>query len=193
MSKLRILSKLIIPFTLLLIYGATLYKTAAESTLPVLKIKSQIAHIHTSAATHPVKVIPASPPLPLLEDQDNLPLPSDTVLGVIAGGQARAYVLIDFPSALNILNEMLGGQPIVLLIDNQNYFTAGFNAQVKGQRLIFKWEGKTLQDQTGSTWDLSGKAFSGTLAGQQLQPVPFTIVTWQQWQTDHPDTFIYGR
>lgn len=46
--------------------------------------------------------------------------------------------------------------------------------------------------ETGSTWDFSGVAVSGQLAGQKLKPVALLKDFWFDWKLYHPSTTIYS-
>ncbi len=53
-------------------------------------------------------------------------------------------------------------------------------------------EGNITDDQTGSRWDIFGRAVSGPLAGTQLSSVPARIgQLWFSWATYRPDTVVY--
>ena len=41
--------------------------------------------------------------------------------------------------------------------------------------------------ETGSTWNASGEAIAGELAGARLEPVPIIDTFWFAWAAFHPD------
>ena len=52
--------------------------------------------------------------------------------------------------------------------------------------------GQIVDAETGSQWDIFGKAVSGPLAGTELTPVPGRIgQLWFSWAVYRPDTFVY--
>ena len=52
--------------------------------------------------------------------------------------------------------------------------------------------GQIVDDETGSRWDIFGRAVSGPLAGTQLAPVPGRIgQLWFSWAVYRPDTVVY--
>ncbi len=62
---------------------------------------------------------------------------------------------------------------------------------VDGDRLTFAVDGdRFVDDQTGSTWTVSGDAVAGPLAGEQLVPVGHLNTFWFAWSGYHPDTVI---
>jgi hypothetical protein len=67
-----------------------------------------------------------------------------------------------------------------------------FSRVVDGQVLTFSFDGeKIVDDQTGSEWDVFGQAFSGELAGAQLDPVISVNHFWFSWAAFKPETRIY--
>ena len=70
----------------------------------------------------------------------------------------------------------------------QGYFDAGLN----DQKLTFQWDdGKILDEQTGSEWNILGQAVNGELSGQQLTPIVHGDHFWFAWAAFRPDTIIY--
>ena len=57
-----------------------------------------------------------------------------------------------------------------------------------GTSLSFTRDGDSFVDnETGSTWDILGRAIEGELAGQQLDGVPVVDTFWFSWSTYQPD------
>jgi hypothetical protein len=69
---------------------------------------------------------------------------------------------------------------------------ASFSRILEGQTLTFSFDGeKILDDQTGSEWDVFGKAVSGEIAGSQLEPVVSVNHFWFSWAAFRPETRIF--
>jgi hypothetical protein len=68
-----------------------------------------------------------------------------------------------------------------------------FDPLVEGKRLTFRLtDGRILDDQTGSTWNLLGKAEAGPLAGRELKSLVYRAAQfWFSWAVFKPDTIIY--
>jgi hypothetical protein len=68
-----------------------------------------------------------------------------------------------------------------------------FDPVVEGKRLTFRlMDGRILDDQTASTWNLLGKAEAGPLAGRELRPMVYRAAQfWFSWVVFRPDTIIY--
>jgi Protein of unknown function (DUF3179) len=61
-----------------------------------------------------------------------------------------------------------------------------------GRALTFTRAGAQLIDaETGSRWDLLGRAVAGPLAGMQLEPVVAVNHLWFSWAAFRPETRIY--
>ena len=74
--------------------------------------------------------------------------------------------------------------------------TAIFDRELDGRLLSFApnaddASGQTFVDnETGSVWDIFGRAVKGELAGSELRPVIFSDHFWFAWWAFHPDTQI---
>ena len=74
--------------------------------------------------------------------------------------------------------------------------TAVFESNLDGQALTFTVNpaddaGQTFVDeQTGTVWDIFGRAVEGDLAGSQLTRVIHSDHFWFAWQAFHPDTEV---
>ncbi len=73
--------------------------------------------------------------------------------------------------------------------------TAVFETSLEGRTLSFApnpaGEGQTfIDEQTGSVWDIFGRAVEGELAGSQLTRVIHSDHFWFAWQAFHPDTEV---
>lgn len=70
--------------------------------------------------------------------------------------------------------------------------TGVFDPAVDGQKLTFRVEdGATVDDQTGSRWNIRGQAVAGPLAGAQLTQLVSADHFWFSWAAFRPDTIIY--
>ncbi len=64
-----------------------------------------------------------------------------------------------------------------------------------GQVLTFESQGDDtfVDSETGTTWDLLGKAISGPLAGEQLTAALHTNELWFAWAAFNPDAQVYAE
>ena len=87
----------------------------------------------------------------------------------------------------------LGGSSIN---DSEDVGSTGvFSALVDGETLTFQREGgedAPITDvETGSTWDITGRAIDGPLAGAVLEPIPHGDHFWFAWAAFVPETGIW--
>ena len=50
-----------------------------------------------------------------------------------------------------------------------------------------------LDKETGSRWDIAGRAVAGELKGWTLTWLDSTQVKWYAWAAEYPETTIHGR
>ena len=118
------------------------------------------------------------------------------VLGVTAGGESKAYSLLDVAASGGVVNDQLAARPIVVFADAEIPFSIAFSREVSGEILDFENIGLDhsiiIDEQTGFTWNLEGRAVAGTLKGQSLSFVTSYLTEWYGWSAYHPHTGIYG-
>ena len=67
-----------------------------------------------------------------------------------------------------------------------------FNAVLEGRKLTFSAAGSGFTDaETGSTWNILGKAIDGPLTGERLTKIVHSDHFWFAWAAFKPDTLIY--
>jgi hypothetical protein len=113
--------------------------------------------------------------------------------------------------ALNPVVEIeVGGDPVVVFYKrgvlsaldsagipySRDVGTAGtFDPRLGDRRLTFEpaADGRFRDRQTGSTWDITGRATAGTLAGRRLRPVVSDQQFWFALAAFLPDARVVGR
>jgi hypothetical protein len=118
------------------------------------------------------------------------------VVGVELGGEAVAYPF-SVLSFEPVVNDNVGGTPVLVVFGQDNVTTAVFSREVGDQTLTFSLanaESLSLTDaETGSTWRaLTGEATDGPLAGQRLDQLKSTNSFWFGWKDFYPETRVYG-
>ena len=72
--------------------------------------------------------------------------------------------------------------------------SAVFDRRLGERVLTFeRRDGQFRDRETGSTWDLAGKAVAGPLVGQGLTPIPHGNHFWFAWVAFRPDTELWQR
>jgi hypothetical protein len=139
------------------------------------------------------------------ETPDQLP-PMARVLTIDMNDEAVAYPY-DVLSEAKVINDSVGGQDVVVFWaqGTASALDAGsipagrdvgaaiaYSRLLDGQILTFKIaDGKILDEQTNSAWNISGQAVSGELKGKQLTPVVSINHFWFSWAAFKPETRIY--
>ena len=95
-----------------------------------------------------------------------------------------------------LLNDELGGEPIVAVYDSEAGTAIAYLRLVDGKVITFDLldqEGwAVLEDrQTGSRWNLQGIGISGPLSGERLRFAPSIISEWYGWSAYHPETGLW--
>lgn len=146
----------------------------------------------------------------LLRDVDELDGRLAPKARVVAIEQGREYVAypLNRVKEQKVVNDAVGGREVVLWwrpgvasalgareIKNGDEIGTAlvYDRIVQGRLLTFQETGTgVLRDaETGSTWDASGRANSGPLAGARLMPVVHDIPFWFAVAAFRPDARIY--
>ena len=138
---------------------------------------------------------------------ERLPATSRVLAGVIAG-EPMAY---PFPALQDeiVINDTVGERNVVAIwqpgsrsaldaaqIDtSRDIGTVGLFSRelADGTVLTFTLDGNNVVDeQTGSTWNLFGRATAGELEGTELRPLLAAPHFWFAWAAFQPETTVYG-
>jgi thiol-disulfide isomerase/thioredoxin len=144
------------------------------------------------AAAHPPMesptVVPAARARHMRDD--------DVVLGLVAGGEARAYpwwVVKNF----HAVNDTVGGVPVAVLFCEQCTGGAAFRRERDGRVLSMEVAGVyngtiiARDRETRTLWSpFGGQALEGPLAGQRLERIPLVFSRWAAWRSRHPGTSV---
>lgn len=127
-------------------------------------------------------------------DDDRLH-PKATVLGVARDDEARAYPLDRVIGAGGVVNDEVGGTPVVVAVTgDRDGSLVGYERRVDGETLTFEKDGAVLV-AGGSRWDpLTGRATDGPHEGATLavanERSPMFFFAWLEF---YPETTVYGE
>ncbi len=115
--------------------------------------------------------------------------PKQFVLGIAAGGKAKAWGFERLTEAL-ALNDSFDGQPVTVLFNRDSVTARLYSRKVKERKLTFEAGAGRIKDrQTGSTWEpVTGLAVDGPLKGSHLKALPAIVSYRMIWQKFHPDS-----
>ena len=133
-------------------------------------------------------------------------VPGDRVIGLVAGGQARAYPL-RMMVWHEVVNDTLGGLPVAVTYNPLCDSAVAFRGDVGGRRPTFGFSGLVYQSsllmydrQPGgrgeSLWSqLAFRAVAGPAAadGAELTVLPISVEPWSDWRREHPDTTVLAQ
>ena len=152
---------------------------------------------------------PGSKPFLLTEEADDRLPPKERVVAVQQGEEA---VVVPFSRLRRepVAEVEVGGRPVVVLYKrgvtsaldaiavelSRDVGTAGtFDPRLEGRRLRFTpvGEGRFRDRETGSVWDITGRAIQGQLRGRRLRPVVSDQQFWFALAAFLPDARIAAR
>jgi Protein of unknown function (DUF3179) len=124
----------------------------------------------------------------------------DLVIGVVAGGEARAYpVNLMWEPVNEVLNDTLGGQPITATWCPIAHSAVVYDGARGKDRLELGAVGLRdgvfiLYDRKTRSWwsQVAGTAVQGPLAGERLVKLASTVTTWAAWRREHPETSVWS-
>lgn len=132
----------------------------------------------------------------------------ERVVGISVNGIDKAYPF-SLINKVRVVHDNLAGQELVVFwgaSDTADALDSGliadaigigtgivYNPVVNGERLTFVASGDTefVDNETGSTWSILGKATSGELAGEELELLPHRNEFWFAWQAFFPDAEVW--
>jgi uncharacterized protein DUF3179 len=121
--------------------------------------------------------------------------PKTMILGVDVDGANKAFPL-EALRRVRVINDTLGGKPILIVHQPSSDTTTAFVARANGRGLTFdaaNAEASALVDkETGSRWNAYGACVSGPLKGAALDAIVLEPEYWFAWSEFHRDTAIYA-
>ncbi|RME42585.1 MAG: DUF3179 domain-containing protein [Chloroflexi bacterium] len=124
----------------------------------------------------------------------------EQVIGLALNGDVRAYP-INILSRHEIVNDVVGGEPVAITWCPLCYSALVFSRRVNGRELTFGVSGKLYENnlimydhQTESLWSqLLGQAVAGSLRGARLALKTASQTTWENWRVEHPDSLVLSK
>lgn len=176
------------------------YKPALADPLEAYLLL-QPAPLPQSPANHAPNMEWDSPGIdqPSVVSADKAALDDDTpVIGVLASGKARAYLVEAFDSgpSVHVVNDVLAGVPISVTRCNISGCIRLFTGPTLGhplglstggrkdRRLLVKFNGRTYRQETSQPLDEASSPFPYT-------DYPAELMEWGQWRRQHPQTDVY--
>jgi hypothetical protein len=120
--------------------------------------------------------------------------PREMIAGLAVGRETMAFPLSALRTA-RVVNQRLGGVPLVVVYQPAAETTTAFETSAKGGVLHFSAaneEASSLVDaETHSTWNAYGLSVKGPLTGTQLKPLILIPEFWFAWSQFRPGTRLF--
>ena len=119
----------------------------------------------------------------------------EAVYGVNEAEGVRAYPFRQVKHHGNVVNDDLHGLPVTIWSDPapNAFTTVGYVRDLDGQLLDFELrDGRFVDIQTESTWNIEGCAVSGPLQGKALRPLRGYFLRWHGWSAPRPTTEVWS-
>ena len=142
-------------------------------------------------------------PFLLREEVPDKISPMEKVVGVRTENEVKGYTY-SVTREKRVLHDTVGGKPIVIFhldgmasaLDNRNIHqsrddgaTGVFSSVLNGEQLEFEYSNGEIRDKnTGSFWNISGRAVSGPLQGEQLETMLYGDYFAFAWLVFYPKT-----
>jgi len=125
---------------------------------------------------------------------------AEPVILIERNGDARAYP-IQILMWHEIVNDEVGGEPVVVTFCPLCNTGIAFESTVNGQVLDFGTTGRLrnsnliMYDRPTETWwqQATGEGVAGELTGTQLVFLPAAMISWEDFKTAHPDGLVLSR
>ena len=139
---------------------------------------------------------PSSPVMvyPLQHQLDErLPMKS-LVLGLLSGGQSRAYP-VGVVADRKVINDQIADMRLAIFCVDD--YMQAFDRHVEGDAILtFEKSDKDdrfIDVETGSAWSATGACISGKYEGRQLSAIPhYNKIFWYVWSDYFPGGEIFG-
>ena len=118
----------------------------------------------------------------------------EMVLGINVDQGMRAYPLLEVKRNGGVVEDMMGDLPIAVFAGPrlEDATMAAYSRLLGGKNLSFRHDTDHFVDsETGSLWNIEGKAVDGPLRGNRLNPVRSHYVRWHAWVYPHSQTDLY--
>jgi hypothetical protein len=109
------------------------------------------------------------------------------------GGIALPFGALTDQGPSAVVEVQVDGIPLVVFWDSRLEGGAVFRPVANGQALtFFARNGAILDEETGTAWDIHGRAYDGALEGGELEQVEEAYVAfWGAWAAFHPETDLW--
>lgn len=117
---------------------------------------------------------------------------------VISFGREHRFYPYDWLKHNNIVNDTVGGVSVLVSFCNSCNSGIVFSRKLNNKTLVFEISGKTyhsdwlVEDATYKSlwWQISGKAVTGDMVGQQLEQLFSAVMTYAEFSRAYPNGYV---
>jgi len=121
--------------------------------------------------------------------------PRELIAGLAVGNETMAFQIAALQKT-RVVNERLGGVPVVVIHQPASETTTAYEARVKDRVLRFDEANagatSVVDRETHTTWNAYGLAVKGPLKGTQLKPLILIPEFWFAWSQFRPGTRLFS-
>ncbi len=123
--------------------------------------------------------------------------PLESVVGIEAGGQHRAYPLGGLKER-DCFMDTVGGERVAVFWYGPTQTAVAYSSKLDDRTLTLyaddvSPETAPFKDrETGTRWTIAGRAVDGPLKGRELNWVDSVQARWYAWAAEHSDTSVYA-
>ncbi len=110
-----------------------------------------------------------------------------------AGGASLPFQELDDLGPFGVVEVEVDGVPLVVLWDRAKRAAGAFRRELDGAPITLAPSADGFQDEeSGTTWSVTGEGVGGTHTGRSLVPVETTYVAfWGAWSNFNPDAVLW--
>jgi hypothetical protein len=122
--------------------------------------------------------------------------PHTIMLGITSGDLSKAFPLEQLLAA-HLVEDHLGGQPLLLVVGPDAVSVRVFNPRLADQKEAMHFTaapdapGHVTDRETGSIWNFAGCAIYGPLLGKCMPQIEAHKDYWFDWVNHHPNTIVF--
>jgi len=128
-------------------------------------------------------------------NKDDRLRPRELIAGLAVGNETMAFQIAALQKT-HVVNERLGGVPVVVIHQPASETTTAYDARVKDRVLRFDEANagatSVVDRETHTTWNAYGLAVKGPLKGTQLKPLILIPEFWFAWSQFRPGTRLFS-
>ncbi len=166
---------------------------------PDTRVVSSATGVDRNYAAYPYDLYEAAPAFllfPMDQPLDERREAKERVLGIPdgSGGVAFPFGELEARGEHAVAHATVGGRPVVVLWDAVARAAGAYEPRsAEGPATLSVRQDVVMDAESGSQWDVEGRAVQGPRAGETLERVPEAFVAfWFAWAAFYPETVLWS-